>query len=110
MIMNSPETNDPIDKLLREQDRYVNDDGFTRRVLERVPRRRHRVEARWVLAAMFVLGVFFAIRWLPWRELPPLDYAKLFSPDSEVLSAWLPVFMVVVALVSAGIAAVRRGD
>ena len=108
--MNSPETNDPIEKLLREQDAHVNDDGFTQRVMARVPRQRHRKVAQGVLVAVFVFGVFFATRWVPWNSLPPLDYTKVFSPDSNVISAWLPAVAVIVALVSTALAALRRED
>ena len=36
--MNTPE--DPIDALLREQNAYVDDNGFTARVIKELPRRR----------------------------------------------------------------------
>ena len=38
--MNLPETNDPLDALLREQNLYVEDNGFTMRVISALPRRR----------------------------------------------------------------------
>jgi hypothetical protein len=41
-LPNDPETNDPLDALLREADVYVPDDGFTARVIAALPRRRRR--------------------------------------------------------------------
>ena len=38
--MNPPEENDPVDALLREQNSYVEDGGFTARVIQSLPRRR----------------------------------------------------------------------
>src|SRR5690349_10431518 len=108
--MNLPETNDPIEKLLREQEVYVSDDGFTKEVMTRLPQRRHRWVARGILLVVVVGGAILASQWLPWKSLPPLDYTRVFSPDSEVLSAWLPFLTVIAALVSAASAALRRED
>ena len=44
-IMNPPETNDPLDALLREQDKYIEDNGFTARVVAALPRRRRALAA-----------------------------------------------------------------
>src|SRR6185312_4662147 len=96
--MNSPEAPDPIDKLLREQDAYVPDDGFTKRVIKALPTRRH-VFPRLILLAVAISGAAVAAHWMPWRNLPPLDYTELFSQNSKVLSAWLPFVAVGVALV-----------
>src|SRR4051812_36039395 len=108
--MNSPEKNDPIEKLLREQEAYVSDDGFTKRVMTRLPRRRQRRLARVILLAVVVVGAAVAIHFLPWNSLPPLDYTKVYTLDSEVFSAWLPVLAVITALVTAASAALRRED
>jgi hypothetical protein len=107
--MNSPETNDPIEKLLREQDDYVADDGFSKKVLARLPRR-HDWLARVILLAVVAAGTLGAFYWLPWKTLPPLDYTKVASLDPKVWSAWLPFLAVVGALLSAVSAALRRED
>ena len=107
--MNSPETHDPIDKLLREQDTYVADDGFTKRVIAALPRRRS-VFPRVILLAVVVAGAAMAICWMPWANLPPLEYTQVFASDSKVLSAWLPFVVVGVVLVSAALIAVRQED
>jgi len=106
--MNAPETNDPIEKLLREQDSYIPDDGFSRQVLSRVPNRSRawtRVVYLAVLAVLAVLAGF----WLPWGSLPELNYQQVIMLDPKVISAWLPVVAVLVALGS-GILAALRGD
>lgn len=107
--MNSPETPDPIDKLLREQDVHVDDNGFTKRVVSALPRRRP-VFPRLMLVAVAIGGSAAAAIWMPWKNLPPLDYAELFSQNSKVLSAWLPFVAVGVALVGTVWAALRRNE
>lgn len=107
--MNSPETNDGIEKLLREQDAYVPDEGFTKGVLARLPRRR-RWMPRVILLAIATGGALMASRWVSWSSLPPLDYRRVLELDSGVLTAWLPVAAVGAALVSALVAALRGED
>jgi hypothetical protein len=107
--MNSPETNDPIDKLLREQEAYISDDGFTKRVMAALPRQR-AVFPRIILLLIVIVGAALAAFWMPWQNLPPLDYRQIFSSDSKVLSAWLPFAMVLFVLLSAARAALRRED
>jgi hypothetical protein len=107
--MNAPETNDPIEKLLREQDDYVADDGFSKKVLAGLPQRRGWLP-RMVLLAVVAFGAVLAAYWLPWKSLPPLDYTKVLSLDPQVWSAWLPCAAVVVALVSGLFGALRRQD
>ncbi len=98
--MNSPETNDPIERLLREQETHVADDGFTRRVMGQV-RRRNRLMPRVVLLTLALVGAIAAAIWMPWRGLPHLDLENIFSSNFGVLSAWLPFAIVFVALGSA---------
>jgi hypothetical protein len=107
--MNSPETTDPIDKLLRDQDAYVPDDGFTKRVIAGLPRRKSTLLPRLVLLAAVMVGTVMAIFWMPWGTLPPLDYTQLFQ-NTEMLSAWLPFVVVGVTLGSAIYSLLRRED
>lgn len=108
--MNSPEKNDVIEKLLREQDAYISDEGFTKGVLARLPRRRRRWMPRVILLAMVAGGALMASQWVSWSSLPPLDYRRVIELDSGFLSAWLPVAAVGAALVSALVAALRGED
>jgi len=107
--MNLPETPDPIDKLLREQDAHVPDDGFTKRIVSALPRRRPKFP-RLVRLAVAIGGAAVAAYWMPWRNLPPLDYSELFTQTSKVLSAWLPVVAVGVALIATVWTALRRKE
>jgi hypothetical protein len=97
--------NDPIEKLLRERDDYVPDEGFTQGVIARLPRRRS-LFPKLLLLAVAIGGGIAAICWLPWGSLPTLE----FSLDLKVFSAWLPFGVVIAAVVSAVLQALRRED
>jgi hypothetical protein len=103
--MNSPETNDPIEKLLREEDTYIADDGFTKRVMEKLPERRV-FWPRVVLLVLIAIGAVLAGCWLPWGSL--LDFRQALALDPKLLSAWLAVGAVITALVSGVLLAQRR--
>jgi hypothetical protein len=105
--MNSP--GDSIEKLLREQDAHLPDDGFTRRVMARLPRRRSLLPKA-VLLMVALVGAVVMFYWMPLKNLPPLDYRAVFASDSNVSAAWLPVAAVLTALVSAARMALRRED
>ena len=96
--MNCSEDSDPIDALLHEQNAYIEDNGFTSRVIKALPRRRHAWLRAAILLGASVIGFALAILWLPWNSLPPLDSSALLSLNSEVLSPWLLVFSVVASL------------
>ena len=108
--MNSPETPDSIDELLRRQEAYIADDGFTRRVMAELPEQNRFLLARIVLTLVVIMGTVMAILWMPWNNLPPLDFTQLFSENSKVLSAWIPFIAVGMALGSAVLAIFRRGN
>ncbi|HZV35671.1 MAG TPA: hypothetical protein VFB72_13940 [Verrucomicrobiae bacterium] len=61
--MPQPETNDPLDALLREQDSYVDDNGFTARVMTSLPRSRRSWLRPTILCAATLLGLALLI-WL----------------------------------------------
>lgn len=109
MIMNSPETNDPMETLLREQDVLIADNGFTKQVMARLPRRHHLL-LRIIPLAVAVVGASVAGFCVPWKNLPPLDYTEFLSSNSNVLSAWLPILVLIVALASAATTALRKED
>lgn len=68
--MNPPDTHDPFDALLREQNAYLEDHGFTARVLAALPPRRRRGWLRpSVLLGATAVGYVLAIRWMPWHLL-----------------------------------------
>jgi hypothetical protein len=107
----SPEGKDPIEMQLREQNRYINDDGFTARVIAALPRRRR---FGWFRSALLLgaaaIGWVLAVLWLPWRSLPPVDLSALRSLDPQVLTPWAMVLTVMVSVVWAMVAAVQWED
>ena len=106
-IMNPPETNDPLDALLREQDKYIEDNGFTARVVAALPRRRRAWLRPVLLLGAVAIGSVLAVLWLPWRNLPVLDLSALLSLDSQVLMPWVLVLSVMAALVWGTISALE---
>jgi len=109
--MNTPEENDPIDVLLREQNAYVEDGGFTARVMATLPRRPDRFWLRQILLlGATTIGSVLAVLWLPWGNLPPLNLSTLLSLDSQVLLPWALVIAVVGSLTWSAIAALQRED
>ena len=95
---------------LREQDTYVNDDGFTARVVAALPPRRRTWLRPVLLLGSAAVGIVLAIQWLPWSNLPPLDMSALLSLNSQVLLPWVVVLSVTASLVWAVMAAVQWDD
>ncbi len=108
--MNPPEEKDPIDTQLREQEMYVNDDGFTARVVAALPPRRRTWLRPVLLLGATAIGSALAARWLPWENLSPPDLSALLSLNSQALLPWLLVLSVTASLVWAVIAAVQWED
>jgi hypothetical protein len=63
--MKTPETNDPLDALLRDNDSYRADDGFTVRVMASLPKRRKSWLRPAILLGSVMLGYALLILWLP---------------------------------------------
>lgn len=108
--MNPSEGKDPIDALLREQNVYCDDNGFTGRVVARLPRRRRTWLRPAVLLGTVAIGSALAVRWLPWDNLTPLDLPTLLALDSQVLLPWMLVLSVSASLVWAVVAAIQWED
>jgi hypothetical protein len=109
--MNRPEDKDPIDMQLREQTPYIDDHGFTQRVIAALPPRRRLTWLRPVLLlGSAAVGIVLAIRWLPWSNLPPLDISALTSLNPQVLSPWMVVLSVAASLIWAVVSAVQWDD
>jgi hypothetical protein len=109
-IMNPPETNDPLDAWLREQDKYIEDNGFTARVVAALPRRRRAWLRPIILLGATTIGSVLAVGWLPWGNLPVLDSSALLSLNYQVLMPWLLVFTVMASLVWGTISALEWED
>jgi len=108
--MSQPDEKDSIDALLREQSPYVDDDGFTQRVIAALPRRRRAWLRPTLLLGAAAIGWILAVLWLPWRSLPPLDLSALLSLNLQVLMPWVLVLTVGASLVWAIVAAVQWED
>ena len=63
--MNPPEANDPLDALLRESDAYIEDQGFTARVMDALPPRRRTWLRSAILFGAALIGFTFIAWWLP---------------------------------------------
>jgi hypothetical protein len=83
--MNPPDTNDPLDTLLREQNPYLEDNGFTARVIAALPPRRRAWLRPSVLLGAVALGYFLALLWVPW---PLLNPSALLAFNGQTLLAY----------------------
>lgn len=111
--MNPPEENDPVDALLREQNAYLDDAGFTARVVQSLPRRRRAWLRPVILLGAIAAGSVLAIRWLPWGNLPALDLSSLkslFAAGSPTMLSLVAVLAVGASLVWSAISALRLED
>jgi hypothetical protein len=109
--MNQPETNDPLDALLHEQNQHVEDNGFTARVIVALPRQQSRFPLRQIfLLCVTAVGSALAILWLPWENLPVLNFPALLSLNTQVLMPWVLVLSVMASLVWATVTAVQWED
>jgi hypothetical protein len=92
--------NDPLDQLLQE-DRYLNDAGFTAQVMGALPKRRTRKWLRPViLSAAAVAGVGVTLWLLPSDNFVAANLVKLAQTRSWDAIPWAPV--AVIALIAWG--------
>lgn len=96
--MSAPEENDPLDALLREQNVYVDDAGFTARVVQALPSRRWTWVRPLILMTAIVISSVLAVLWLPWKHLPPLEVSDLTAPNPQMLLPWILIISVVGSL------------
>ena len=105
--MNPPEPNDQLDALLREPEPYVEDGGFTARVIAVLPRRRRHQRLRSaLLLGATTMGALLTASWMSRADLPALDSSAVTSLNAQVLLPWVPVFLAAAFLVYGAIAAV----
>lgn len=108
--MNPLEKNDRLDEMLQEENTYVPDDGFTKRVVASLPRRRSPRWPKFLLFCAAIIGSVAAAFWIPWESLSPLNGPGSVILNSEVLLPWLTVCLVVAAITWAVIAAFQWED
>ena len=90
--MNEHEPNDSLDALLRDQAAYIDDNGFTRRVLTALPRRRRLALRSVILPGAIVVGCALAAWWFPTSEilaLARLDFSSITTGSLSALAAAL---------------------
>jgi uncharacterized membrane protein YcjF (UPF0283 family) len=94
----APETNDPLDALLREADGYVPDNGFTARVLTSLPARRSHSWRRFVvLSAALLIGAVLVTWQLPAAiaSMMPKQWSAFHWP---MLAAFVPLLAALASL------------
>lgn len=90
--MNEQEPIDGLDPLLCEQDAYIDDRGFTRRVLSALPRRRRLARRPFILLGAIVVGCALAAWWFPTSEILAvvrLDFSSITTASLSALAAAL---------------------
>jgi hypothetical protein len=102
--MKPPETNDSLDALLRENDAYLEDGGFTARVVAALPPRRRSWLRPVILLGATVIGFALIAWWLP----PLSKLSDVFVRDQQgsillELSAQSILLAGVLALVAASL-------
>ena len=107
--MNRPEAEEQLDALLRESETYVEDAGFTARVVSALPRRRRFALRPIILSSALLIG-FALLAWmLPWKDIfvrGPGGVIELTSRSFVLLAGGL----VVIATLFWGLFAVVRGE
>jgi hypothetical protein len=95
---NVPETNDPLDVLLREADVYIPDNGFTARVIAVLPRRRRRSRVRLAVLSVATLAGAGLAAW----QLPSGSALLAAVPRSITAFQWQTAAMLLPILVALG--------
>lgn len=105
--MNLPDNHDPLDALLREQNTYIEDNGFAARVLAALPPRRRRAWLRpTLLLGVTAMGYVLAILWMPWHLL---NTSALVSFNTQALFAY-GLLLTIVASLTWGVVAAVGGE
>lgn len=110
--MKPTDANDPLDALLQENDPYVEDNGFTARVIDALPPRRRRAWLRpAILLGAAIIGFAVMAWWLPSLTfIYNVDSTGAFTINVESLFT-LAALLVVLASLSWGLfAAVEWED
>ena len=105
--MNQPESDDSLDNWLRQSEQYIEDRGFTARVVASLPRRRRIWWRPALLLGSLAISSGLAVLWLPWGNLQVPDLAALLALDISVLMPWVLITSVVAAMVWATISALE---
>ena len=106
--MNLSDNHDPLDTLLHKQEDYIEDAGFTSRVMAALPSRPRRAWLRpaFLLGATAV-GSVLTFLWVPWKTLLVQDPSTLLTPDSPAMLTCAGLALIVGALVWSAISAIE---
>jgi hypothetical protein len=108
--MISPEPYDLVDTLLREQNAYVEDAGFTERVLKSLPRRRRAWLRPALLLGATTFGSLLAVWWVPGESFTALDSSALLWPNADILLPFTFALAVTGSLIWSTVAALQGED
>ncbi|EEF59844.1 hypothetical protein [Pedosphaera parvula] len=98
--MNPPDTDDPLDLLLKEQETYVEDCGFTARVMMSLPKRKRVLTFRVILlSGSALLGLVLAAWFLRGTEILTGDQSGPGFPLLTTLLGLLPLVVVAIAII-----------
>jgi hypothetical protein len=89
---------------------YIEDGGFTARIIKILPHRRRRWLRPALLLGATAIGSVLAIFWVPWGSLPALDLSALLSPNPQVLLPWALAVAVIGSLIWSTVAALGGED
>ncbi|HUK82668.1 MAG TPA: hypothetical protein VLZ12_08575 [Verrucomicrobiae bacterium] len=93
--MSEQPQHDWLEDALRQDPLYINDDGFTARVVATLPRRRKRVWLRGtILVGMAALGWVIALFVLPGEQFVSESMLKLVTARSLSLSLLPPLVLI----------------
>lgn len=90
--MNDQESDDSLDALLRDQATYIDDNGFTRRVLIALPRRRRSALRPAIVLGATALACALTVWWFPTGEMltiARLDYSAITASSVSAVAAAL---------------------
>jgi hypothetical protein len=86
---------DWLEETLRHEPPYINDDGFTARVVATLPKRRNRVWLRGaILVGMAALGCVIALLVLPGAQFITDSMVKLVTARTLSLSLLPPLVLI----------------
>jgi hypothetical protein len=100
----TPENNDPLDALLRENDAHVDDAGFTARVMESLPPRRRS----WLRPVILCGATFIGLILLVWFA-PIVKDAFQFDANGAIALNFNSESLVMLAVFATGAASLAWG-
>lgn len=96
----NPESNDPLDSILKEQETYIEDAGFTGRVMASLPKRKRGLMLRVVLLpGSALLGLVLAFYFLQGADFSVLGQSDANFQLFPIMLWLLPLVMAAIAII-----------